>query len=147
MPLTRNKFNAYELNLHFFLSNWGEGSLYARYYLIRTACLRYIVARKKEDHERLPEMLYLEIISKIVMQIEDLAHICLFVSDETRQANAFYYSTNKEIDKFFHDDTFISDNNIDRYMGLDFSPDVLALEKSDRTLIIAAPVFLDTILC
>lgn len=133
MPLRSHKFNTYELNLHFFLSNWGEGSLYARYYLIRTACLRYLVARKKGDHGRLPEMLYLEIISKIIMQIEDLAHICLFVADQSRQANTFYYSTNEEINRFFQDGMFVSDNNINRYMGLDFSFDTLILDMPSRT--------------
>lgn len=135
MPLTRNRFNTYELNLHFFLTNWGEGSLYARYYLIRTTCLKYLVARKRGDHERLPEMLYLEIISKIIMQIEDLAHICLFIANEVRQANTFYYSTNEEINKFFRHDIFISDNNINRYMGLDFNIDTLPIDKSSRNLI------------
>ncbi len=83
----------------------------------------------------MPEMLYLEIISKIIMQIEDLVHICLFVAGESRLANTFYYSTNDEIYKFFHDGLFISDEYINKYMGLDFSPDFFGINEKDKTRI------------
>lgn len=128
MPLPSAKFNSKDMTLHYFLTNWAENSIYARFYSIKIACLRYLAEKKKSTSPRLPEMIFLEIISKMIMQIEDLAHLCLFISDMPRSVNAFYFSTNEEIAKFFEDKRFISITYIKKYMGLDFIINSSALD-------------------
>jgi hypothetical protein len=132
MPLPFNKFNSRDLNLHYFLTNWAENSLYARFYSVRTACLRYLAVRRKGDDTRLAEMIYLEIIAKIIMQVEDLAHLCLFISNPKRRPNAFYFSTNDEINQFFTDNQFTSTNSVRNYMGLDLSISKLHINEEER---------------
>lgn len=66
------------------------------------------------------------------MQLEDLAHLCLFISDIPRDANAFYFSTNEEVRQFFEDDKFISPFYIKKYLGLDYQIDSLRLKSEDR---------------
>ena len=132
MPLPFNKFNSRDLNLHYFLTNWAENSIYVRFYSVKTACLRYLAVRRKGDDTRLAEMIYLEIIAKIIMQIEDLAHLCLFVSNPQRQPNTFYFSTNEEINHFFTDDQFTSFDSVRKYTGLDLSISSLHINEEER---------------
>lgn len=132
MPLPIEKFNANDLKLHYFLRNWAENSIYARFYSIKVSCLRYLVEKKKSPTSRLTEMIFLDIVAKIIMQLEDLAHLCLFISDIPRNANAFYFSTNEEVRQFFEDDKFISPFYIKKYLGLDYKIDSLRLKSEDK---------------
>jgi hypothetical protein len=120
------------MTLHYFLTNWAENSIYARFYSIKMSCLRYLAEKKKSPTVRLTEMLYLDIVSKIIMQLEDIAHLCLFVSDIPRHTNAFYFSTNEEVRQFFEDDKFISPFYIKKYLGIDYKIDSLRLKAVDK---------------
>jgi len=132
MSLPARKFDANDLKLHYFLTNWAENSIYARYYSVKIPCLRYLAEKKKSVNSRLTEMIYLEIITKIVMQLEDFAHLCLFIAKAPRHVNAFYFSTNDEVKQFFEDDKFTSPAFIRKYLGLDHKIDSLELNTEDK---------------